>query len=175
MVAKPIRRFISTCDLYDEYLDTARVPTLLWRSFGGKKSFHGQVSTVKCFEDNSRIKELVESPGQERVLVVDAGGSLRCAVLGDILAATAARNQWAGLVVLGCVRDVQALANIDLGVMALGCTPRKSTRRGEGQTDIAIRLGDVDCHPGDHIFCDLDGVLLLNEQQSEELLNNRQD
>ena len=160
--------FTSTCDLYDEFLDEARVPSLAWRSFGGRKAFCGPTVTVKCFEDNSRIKELVESVGEGRVLVVDAGASHRCAVMGDMLAGHAADNKWAGIVAQGYVRDVQALAEIDVGVIALGCTPRKSTRRGEGQVDLPIRIGDVDCRPGDWIFCNQDGVLILTSQQAEE-------
>jgi regulator of ribonuclease activity A len=172
--------FVPTCDLYDEYLDEARVPNLSWRSFGGKKAFCGPAVTVKCFEDNSRIKELVESAGDGRVLVVDAGASHRCAVLGDLLAGQAAENQWSGLVVNGCVRDVEALAEIGVGVVALGCTPRKSTRRGEGQVDLHVKIGDVECRPGDYVFCDLDGVLILSSQQvadrqSKQERHNKQD
>jgi len=159
--------FVPTCDLYDEYLDSCRVPTLPWRSFGARKQFAGPVKTVKCFEDNSRIKELVESPtGNGQVLLVDAGGSYRCAVLGDMLAEHASKNGWVGIIVHGCVRDIGALAGIDLGVVALGCTPRKSTRRGEGSVDIPIQIGSITCQTGDFVFCDEDGVLILDKEQA---------
>ena len=160
--------FVPTCDLYDEYLDEARVPALPWRSFGGRKAFHGPAVTIKCFEDNSRLKEMVESPGRGRVLVVDAGASQRCAVMGDMLAEHAASTHWAGGIVHGCVRDVEALEKIDVGVVALGCTPRKSTRRGEGQVELPIKIGDVECKPGDFVFCDRDGVLLLTAEQAAQ-------
>jgi regulator of ribonuclease activity A len=154
--------FTPTCDLYDTYLDQARVPSLYWQSYGGRKQFCGPAVTIKCFEDNSRLKECTEIPGNHRVLVVDAGGSNRCAVMGDMLAASAASNQWAGIVVYGCVRDVTALSQIDLGIVALGTTPRKSTRRGEGSMDLPITIGNVTCNPGDYVYVDQDGVLILD-------------
>ncbi|GAX15240.1 regulator of ribonuclease activity A [Fistulifera solaris] len=160
--------FVPTCDLYDEYLDTARVPTVAWRSFGGIKQFYGPVVTVKCFEDNSRVKELVETDGKGSVLVVDGGASMRCALLGDMLAIKAQENNWAGILIHGCVRDVAALSKVKLGVMALGSTPRKSKRNGEGQSQLSVRLGDVECRPNDLVFCDLDGVLILTAEQARE-------
>jgi regulator of ribonuclease activity A len=155
-------RMKSTTDLYDEYLEAARVPVTPLRHYGGRLRFHGTVVTVKCFEDNSRIKELAASAGHGQVMVVDGGASPRCALLGDVIAADAQRNGWEGVVIQGCVRDSAELAQLPLGVMALGTTPRKSTRRGEGQTGLAIRLGDAWCRPGDEIFADEDGVLLLD-------------
>lgn len=155
------RAFKPTCDLYDQHLDDARVPTLPLLNFGGITEFCGNAVTVKCFEDNSRIKELVATEGNGRVMVVDGGGSRRCALVGDVLAGEAQRNGWAGVIVYGSVRDRAALRELPLGVMALGVTPRKSVRRGEGQVDIPIQLGDVWCHPGDAVYGDEDGVLLL--------------
>jgi len=156
------RAFKPTCDLYDEHLDAARVPTIPLINLGGVSEFCGTAVTVKCFEDNSRIKELVATPGGGKVMIVDGGGSLRCALVGDVLAGEAQRSGWAGIIVYGAVRDKVALAELDLGVMALGVTPRKSVRRGEGQVDIAIQLGGVWCHPGDIVYGDDDGVLLLD-------------
>lgn len=155
-------QFISTCDLYDKLLDESRVPSLQWKSFGGKTQFCGLAVTIKCFEDNSRLKELVETPGENRVLVVDGGGSLRHALMGDMLAEHATKNQWQGVIVHGCVRDVKELSWLDLGVMALGCTPRKSVRRGEGTVDECIRVGDVECKSGDLVFADENGVLFVD-------------
>lgn len=154
--------FKPTCDLYDEHLDAARVPTVSLCNLGGRSQFFGRAVTVKCFEDNSRIKELVATAGEGRVMVVDGGGSLRCALVGDVLAGEAQRNGWAGVIVYGSVRDKAALGQLDLGVMAIDVTPRKSVRRGEGQVDISIQLGDVWCHPGDLVYADEDGVLLLD-------------
>lgn len=152
----------STSDLYDRYLTDARVPAATFEHFGGRRRFSGVATTIKCFEDNSRVKELVATGGTGRVLVVDGGGSAYCALVGDVLAGEAARNGWEGIIVYGRVRDAAALRELDIGVMALGATPRKSTRRNEGQVDIAIRLADVRCEPGDRVFADEDGILLLD-------------
>ncbi|MEO1173626.1 MAG: ribonuclease E activity regulator RraA [Myxococcota bacterium] len=155
---------ISTADLYDEHLDRARVVTPKLRSFGGMVQFSGQVSTVKCFEDNSRVKEAVSESGEGRVLVVDAGGSLRCALLGDRVAAAAVENGWAGVVMYGCVRDSRELAAMSLGVLALSTSPRKSVRRGEGTRDIPVEFHSVVFTPGDRLFADEDGVIVLSDE-----------
>ena len=156
--------FKPTCDLYDEHLDVARVPTVSLLNFGGERQFCGTVVTVKCFEDNSRIKELVAMEGKGKVMLVDGGGSQRCALVGDVLADEAQRRGWAGIIVYGSVRDKVALSKLGLGVMALGVTPRKSVRRGEGQTNIPIQIGNVWCESGDIVYGDDDGILLLNGQ-----------
>ncbi len=156
--------FKPTCDLYDEHLDAARVLTIPLINLGGAGEFCGTAVTVKCFEDNSRIKELVAQDGGGKVMLVDGGGSLRCALVGDVLAGEAQRNGWAGVIVYGGVRDKAALRGLELGVMAVGVTPRKSVRRGEGQVGIPIQLGDIWCRPGDIVFADEDGVLLLDPE-----------
>ena len=155
--------FTPTCDLYDEYLDDARVPTIHFQSLGGRKQFCGRAVTVKCFEDNSRIKELVENTnGKGKVLVVDGGGSNRCALLGDMVAKKAVDNEWEGLVLFASVRDAEELRKLDIGVMALGTIPRKSVRRHEGQVDIPVKVGDVWCRPGDKVYADENGVLIVD-------------
>jgi regulator of ribonuclease activity A len=159
--------FQPTCDLFDKYEDSARVPVVSWRNFGGKQQFCGFAVTVKCFEDNSRVKELVATPGNHHVMVIDGGASMSHALMGDQLAELAASNNWAGVIVYGCVRDVAALAKIQLGVLAMGSTPRKSVRRGEGQMDLTVRIGDVVVHPGDHVYADEDGVLVLSPNDVE--------
>lgn len=133
------------------------------------RCFCGYAVTVQCYEDNSRVKELVETPllqqteGRKNVLVVDGGGSMRIALLGDRLAACAVQNGWAGLVIYGCVRDVDVLRTMDdLGLVALGCTPRKSVRRGQGEVNVPITIGDVLVWPGDAVFVDDDGVVFLD-------------
>ncbi len=151
----------STCDLADAHGDGARVLPGTLRHYGGLRRVSGPVVTVKCFEDNTRVKELVEAPGEGRVLVVDGGGSMRYALLGDNLAGEAQRNGWVGVVVHGCVRDTAALRDLQLGVMALGSTPRRSLKNGEGQVDIPIEIGTVRCLPGDMLFADDDGVLVI--------------
>jgi len=163
-------QFTPTCDLYDTYLDRARVPHLTWKSYGAKKQFCGYAVTVKCFEDNSRVKELVETEGSiGKVLVVDGGGSTRCALMGDMLAENAVKNQWEGIVVYGCVRDVDALAQLDVGILALGNLPRKSTRRGEGQTNVQVQIGNCTINPGDLVFGDNDGLLVLPPEEADKL------
>ena len=154
--------FKPTCDLYDEYLDVARVPTVSFLNLGGERQFCGTVVTVKCFEDNSRIKELVAMEGKGKVMLVDGGGSQRCALVGDVLAGEAQHGGWAGIIVYGSVRDKVALSKLNLGVMALNVTPRKSVRRGEGQVDIPIQIGNISCESGDIVYGDDDGILLLN-------------
>lgn len=150
----------STPDLCDAYPDEVQVVTgLHWHSFGGKAVFSGPIETVKCFEDNSRVKECLAQPGKGRVLVVDGGGSLRHALIGDQIAAGAAEQGWAGVVVHGACRDVEVLAGIDLGVLALGAVPIKSVRRGEGQTGLPVSFGRVLFKPGDWIYADANGII----------------
>jgi regulator of ribonuclease activity A len=151
----------NTCDLYDRFEAEAQVPDMVLRDFGGPTAFSGRIATVKTFEDNSRIKELSATPGEGRVMVVDGGGSLRCALVGDMIGADLVRNGWAGVVIYGCVRDVEALKGLDLGVKALASTPRKPARRGEGQTGLPLAFGGVVWRPGDMLFADADGVLVL--------------
>ena len=158
-----------TCDLLDAnpnaQVCAANIEGKTFYSFGGKDKFCGEIVTVKCFEDNSRVKELLNSDGKDtngegKVLVVDGGGSMRCALLGDMIAQSAIDNGWAGVVVYGCVRDVDDMAQMDIGVMALGCTPRKSTRRGEGQTDLEISFGDMVLNSGQYIYADNNGMIV---------------
>ena len=150
-----------TSDLYDQHGETLRVLPPVFHDFGGRRTFGGEVVTVRCFEDNSRVKELLSGPGAGKVLLVDGGGSQRCALLGDLIGGDAVRNSWEGVVIYGCVRDRAALRSLALGVKALGATPRKSVRRGEGQTQTVIHIGGVECRPGDRLIADEDGVVLL--------------
>jgi regulator of ribonuclease activity A len=156
----------STCDLCDARKgDTGgafRVLPPVFRDFGGRTAFHGPVSTVKCFEDNSMVKAAVESPGQGRVLVVDGAGSLRRALLGGNLGAAAARNGWAGLVIDGCVRDLAELAACDIGIRALAPLPLPTERAGQGQRDLALQVRGVWVRPGDWLYADADGIVLLD-------------
>lgn len=151
-----------TCDLCDDNADIVRVMSgIHWRSYGAKTVFGGEAVTVKCFEDNSRVKELLKNTeGHGRVLLVDGGGSLRHALIGDQIAAGAQANGWAGVIIYGVCRDVGELADIDLGVLALGSTPLKSVRRDEGQTDLAITIGGVTLTSGDYIYADANGVVV---------------
>ena len=151
-----------TADLYDRYEDSVRVCEPLFRDFGGLARFAGPVVTVKCFEDNTQVKSTLAEPGGGRVLVVDAGGSLRCAMLGDLIAASAVAQGWAGVILYGCVRDSVEIGQMPLGIKALATTPRKSQRRGEGQRDIAVTFAGVRFSPGDVVYCDQDGILVAD-------------
>jgi regulator of ribonuclease activity A len=149
----------TTPDLCDDHPDRIKVVNLPLRSFGGKATFAGPVATIKCFEDNSKVKEQAAQPGKGRVMVVDGGGSTRHALLGDLIAAGAVDNGWAGFVIWGCIRDVDVIANLDLGVKALGACPVKTEKRGLGDVDIAIRVGGVSFSPGDWVYADNNGVI----------------
>ncbi|WP_295636105.1 ribonuclease E activity regulator RraA [Novosphingobium sp.] len=151
----------TTCDLYDEHGDAARVLGWSFRDFGGRTRFAGEVETVKCFEDNSRIKELASTPGRGRVLVVDGGGSRHAALLGDMIATQAIASGWAGFVIYGSVRDSAVLKTLDIGIKALRTTPRKSIRLGEGQVGVPLAIAGVEVRPGDRLYADEDGILLL--------------
>lgn len=157
--------FVPTCDLGDRHKatgdDSFRVLPPVFHHYGGMRRFAGRVSTVKCFEDNSLVKAAVESPGAGRVLVVDGGGSLRRALVGGNLAAAAARNGWAGLVIDGCVRDVAELAQCDVGIRALAALPLPTDKRGEGQRDVAVQVQGVWIRPDDRLYADADGIVVI--------------
>ncbi|MBC7984180.1 MAG: ribonuclease E activity regulator RraA [Candidatus Obscuribacterales bacterium] len=151
-----------TADLCDSYASELQIPEPVFSSFGGRLSFAGPASTIKCFEDNSRVKEAVGERGAGRVLVVDGGGSLRCALLGDNLAKQAADNGWSGVVVYGCVRDTADMAGFELGVLAIAPVPVRSEKKGEGQRDVPISLVGARVRPGDWVYVDEDGVVVAS-------------
>ena len=150
----------ATADLCDEHADAVQVCEPAFRAYGGRHAFSGPVCTVRCFEDNSRVKEAVEGPGEGRVLVVDGGGSRRRALFGDKLGSAAVRNGWAGVVVYGCIRDSAELGQMNLGLRALGTMPLRSDKRGEGERDVPVRFAGVTFRPGEHIYVDEDGVVV---------------
>lgn len=153
-----------TPDLCDAYPDLVRVVEPIFSNFGGRDSFGGQIVAVKCFEDNSLVKEQVELDGTGKVMVVDGGGSLRCALLGDILAEKAARNGWQGLIVYGCIRDVDIVAQTDLGVQALASHPLKSNKRGVGELNIPVTFCGVTFRPGEYLYADNNGIVVSSEE-----------
>jgi regulator of ribonuclease activity A len=148
-----------TCDLCDDHPDDVRVCEPMFGSFGGRDAFGGEIVTVKCHEDNSRVKELLGTPGQGKVLVVDGGGSLRCALMGDMIGESAVKNGWEGVIIYGCVRDVDALAELDLGVHAVAAIPLKSVRKGVGETGLDITFGGVTFVQGQYVYADNNGVI----------------
>ena len=151
---------ISTPDLTDAHPE-ARAIELQFASFGAIARFHGPAVTIKCHEDNSLVKQCVAEPGAGRVIVVDGGGSLRRALLGDMLAEQAAANGWAGLVINGAVRDASTLRTLDIGIKALGTNPRKSTKTGAGDRDVVLHIGGVDFIPGEIAYSDDDGIVVV--------------
>ena len=154
----------STPDLCDAHPTLVRVVAPLFKSYGGRGAFGGPIVTVKCFEDNSRVKECLAQPGDGRVLVVDGGGSLGCALLGDLLAAQAVKNGWAGVIVHGCIRDVDAIAAMAIGVQALAATPLKSIRKGLGEINVSVVFGDVTFRPGQYLYADNNGIIVSARQ-----------
>ncbi len=155
----------STCDFCDAHKgdDSGEfrvIPGGLYRSYGGLDRFAGPVATARALEDNSLLKRAVESPGQGRVLVFDGGGSMQRALIGGNLAAAAAQNGWAGLLIHGCVRDLAELRAAPLGILALGHLPLPTERRGQGQADVALQLHGLWVRPGDWLYADEDGVVI---------------
>ncbi|MGE6159665.1 putative 4-hydroxy-4-methyl-2-oxoglutarate aldolase [Aeromonas salmonicida] len=147
-------------DLCDQHGDALQVADPLFHDFGGKPLFYGQAVTLSCYEDNSLVRELVNRPGQGRVMVIDGGGSLRRALLGDQLAIKAAEQGWEGIVIFGAVRDVGTLATLALGVKALAACPVKTEKLGQGELDAVVSFAGVTIHPGDYVYADLNGVLV---------------
>ena len=158
----------ATCDLCDAHKNDSsgelRVLPPVFRDFGGLRTFSGPVVTLKCFEDNSLVKAAVDSAGQGRVLVVDGGASLRRALLGGNLGAAAAKNGWAGVVIDGCVRDVAELALCGIGIRALAAMPLPTEKRQEGQRDVAVQIQGVWIYPGDWLYADEDGIVVMPAQ-----------
>lgn len=156
-----------TCDLLDENLNCqVCMPNMEGKrffSYGGLSSFGGEVVTVKCFEDNSRVKELLATAGNGKVLVVDGGASMRCALLGDMIAQSAVDNGWAGVVVYGCVRDVDELVKMPIGVQALASIPKKSNRKGVGEVGVELQFGGIIIKQGNFIYADNNGIIVSDK------------
>lgn len=149
-----------TTDLCDEFSDRLQVAEPIFGDYGGAVMFSGSIVTLKVFEDNSLVRTVLEEPGGGRVLVVDGGGSMRCALVGDQLAELAEENDWAGVIVNGCIRDSAAITEIPIGVKAVGVHPLKSVKRGVGERDIPVRFAGVIFHPGYYVYADEDGLLV---------------
>jgi regulator of ribonuclease activity A len=149
-----------TPDLCDAYPEQVQVVEPMFSNFGGRDSFGGEIVTLKCFEDNSLVREQAEQDGTGKVLVVDGGGSLRCALLGDMIAEKAAKNGWEGMVIYGCVRDVDVLAQTDLGVQALASHPLKTEKRGLGELNKVVNFGGVAFRPGEFVYADNNGIIV---------------
>jgi regulator of ribonuclease activity A len=150
-----------TADLCDEHPGKVQVVSPIgFKDYGGKKTFSGKIYTVKCFEDNSLVRKALEGDGTGRVLVVDGGASMRCALLGDMLGELAVKNKWNGIIVYGCIRDWVAMERLDLGVKALNTIPLKSQKRNEGQENIEVSFGGASFIPAQFVYCDVDGIIV---------------
>jgi regulator of ribonuclease activity A len=158
---------VFTPDLCDEHGDKVRVIESNFRHYGSKMHFHGEIATIKCFEDNSKVAEIVKQPGKGRVLVVDGGASPRRSLLGDNLARAAVENGWAGIVIYGYLRDVEELATMPIGIMALGSVPRKTEKLGDGRFGVDLEIGGTTILEGEYLYADLTGLIV----SSHSLIN----
>ncbi|MEU7888398.1 ribonuclease E activity regulator RraA [Microbispora bryophytorum] len=154
----------ATADLYDAHGDALRSCVTQFRSYASRTRFSGQIVTVRCLEDNALVKQVLATLGEGRVLVADGGGSLRTALLGDMIATSAVENGWAGVVINGAVRDTAALTRLDLGIKALGVNPRKSAKTGLGEIDVPVNFGDVSFPPGAWLYSDEDGIIVSDQR-----------
>ncbi|EDY87326.1 S-adenosylmethionine:2-demethylmenaquinone methyltransferase [gamma proteobacterium HTCC5015] len=153
----------ATCDLSDDHQNVS-VALPGFRDFGGRIAFGGPITTLKVFEDNTLVREQLEKPGEGRVLVVDGGGSMRCALVGGNLAELGVKNGWAGIIVFGCIRDSKEIGALEIGVKALDTMPQKSVKRGEGQIDLPVTFHGVTFTPGEYTYADEDGVVVAPEK-----------
>ena len=158
----------STPDLCDDYPELVRVLEPMLNNFGGINTFGGEIVTIKCFEDNSLVKENASRPGFGKVMVVDGGGSLRRALLGDLIAKDAVKNGWEGIIIYGCIRDVDIINMLDIGVQAIDTVPLKTEKKGIGDLNVPVTFGGVTFKPGEYVYADNNGVVV----SSEELLSS---
>ncbi|WP_114788058.1 ribonuclease E activity regulator RraA [Vibrio tetraodonis] len=154
------------CDIYSEQVDVLEP---MFSNFGGSASFAGQITTVKCFEDNGLIREVLEQDGLGRILLIDGGGSLRRALIDAELAAIAEENEWEGILVYGCVREVDELEDMSLGIQALASIPVGATSQGVGEVDVAVNFGGVTFLPEDYLYADNTGVIISQERLDVDL------
>lgn len=151
---------ISTPDLCDANPGLVRIAEPLFKNLGGKKSFGGEIVTIKCFEDNSRVKENAGTDGKGKVMVVDGGGSLKKALLGDLIAETAMSNGWEGFIIFGCIRDVEPISSMNIGVKALNSIPLKTERKGGGELNVQVSFAGVKFNPGEFVYSDETGIIV---------------
>ncbi len=160
---RELRTRIKTADLCDEFEEALQIAEPVFTNFGGRRAFHGPIRTVKVFEDNSLVRDALESPGKGRVLVVDGGGSRRCSLLGEMMSRIAEDSGWAGIVVYGCIRDSAEIGKMSIGLKALATNPRRSIKRGEGQWDIPVHFAGVTFRPGEYLYSDDDGIVIASK------------
>ncbi|TAL01426.1 MAG: RraA family protein [Rhodospirillaceae bacterium] len=149
-----------TADLVDAHGASLRSCNVQFHQYGGRRRFYGPVHTIKTFEDNALIKQTLSEAGGGAVLVIDGSASLRCALVGDVIAGLGQKNGWAGLVVWGAIRDATAIGALDIGLKALGTNPWKASKTGAGQHDVPVTFGDVTFEPGNWLYSDEDGIVV---------------
>lgn len=159
---------LKTADLCDEHDEAVSVAEPIFGDFGGDIMFHGPIHTLKIFEDNTLVRDALEAPGEGKVLVVDGGGSMRCALVGGNLGDLAEKNGWAGIVVNGCIRDSEEIGAQQVGVKALGTHPRKSVKRGVGEINIPVSFAGVRFVPGQFVYADEDGLVVSESALHDE-------
>jgi len=154
----------ATADLCDKHIDKLQVAEPIFVDFGAIACFEGEIHTLKVFEDNTLVRTALETDGTGKVLVIDGGGSFRCALVGDNLVALAIQNNWRGMVVYGCIRDSRQISEMEVGLKALNTNPTKCVKRNEGQENIDIRFAGVDFKPGAYLYADEDGIVVSDFQ-----------
>jgi regulator of ribonuclease activity A len=147
-------------DLFDEYSEQLALAAPIFNDYGGKKIFYGEIVTVSCINDNSKVKELVAQNGTGKVMVVDGKASVTRALLGDMLAEQAVQNGWQGIVINGCIRDASTIATLAIGVKALGCNPIKTEKLGQGEINNSISFAGLTFNPGQYIYGDSNGLAI---------------
>ena len=153
-----------TADLCDLYSDNLVIMHQQFKSYGKQQSFYGEINTIKCLNDNSKVREAVNSEGCNKVLVVDGNASMECALLGDMLAEAAYKNNWSGIIVNGCIRDSDVISGIDIGVFALSSKPIKSVKKGIGDRDIDLNFMNTTFKPGEFLYADQDGIIISKSE-----------
>lgn len=153
-------KVVKTADLCDQHAAYVQVVAPIFKDYGSVRDFSGQIVTVKVHEDNALVRSILQARGDGKVLVIDGGGSLRCGLIGSELADQARTHGWAGLIVFGCVRDAEELAQIGVGIKALNTNPFRSAKWGAGQRDVVANFGGVSFTPGHYVYADEDGIVL---------------
>jgi regulator of ribonuclease activity A len=153
-----------TADLYDSHGEKLAVVAPLFRPYGRTRAFSGEIVTLKCFEDNKSVREVLGRDGRGKVLVIDGGGSLRTALVGDLIAKLAVDHGWAGIVVFGCIRDSADIDRLDLGVRALATNPTRPVKKVDGEVGIPVTFGGVTFRPGQYLYADDDGIVVSPER-----------
>ena len=156
----------TTCDISDKLHPDVQYLEPVYKSYGAKTSFSGRIVTIKCYEDNSLVEKALKANGKDSVLVIDAGGSMNCAMLGDKRAADAIKNEWEGILVHGLIRDSSTINKMEISILALGVCPLKSIKNGAGDSNLTVNFSGVTFTPGEYLYADEDGVIVIKEKES---------